>query len=95
MTGSDSSPEFLKTGLTDDNFQQAGKLEAARHLLYSLERTGASSGAHFLMNITGIPSGLHALWGSGLEVITEAIEGVICISLNRDSVLLEKLGRAN
>lgn len=39
-----SSPEFFKTGTTDDDIQQAGKQEAARYLWYSLGESEASSG---------------------------------------------------
>lgn len=56
LEGPDGSPEFLKTGTTGDDFQQAGKPEAVKHLLSSLERTDASSRAHFLIT-TEMPSG--------------------------------------
>lgn len=39
----DSSPEFLRTGTTEEVFQQLGKQAVVRYLLQSLERTGNSS----------------------------------------------------
>ena len=37
ISGSDLSPSFLKTGSTDEDFQQEGKQDSAKHLLYSLQ----------------------------------------------------------
>ena len=42
LPGSDLSPSFLKTGTTDKDFQQEGKQDLCKHLLYSLARTGES-----------------------------------------------------
>jgi hypothetical protein len=61
LPGSDLSPSFLKTGTTDEDFQQEGKQDSAKHLLYSLARTGESSGEHILRTIDGILSGPVAL----------------------------------
>ena len=36
LQGSDLAPSFLKTGTTDEDFQQVGKQDSAKHLLYSL-----------------------------------------------------------
>lgn len=54
MEALDGSPEYLKTGTTDKDFQQAANQDAAMYLLYSFERTGVSIGAHSLLTITGI-----------------------------------------
>lgn len=51
--------EFLKTGTTEEDFQQAVKQEAAKHLLQSIERAGASSRAHFLRTFVAIASSSH------------------------------------
>ena len=40
LSGSDLFPSFLKTGTTDEDFQQEGKEDSSKHLLYSLARTG-------------------------------------------------------
>lgn len=50
--------------------------EAAKHLLYSLERTVGSSGAYFLRNIAGIQSSTLDLYGYSLEMIALSIEDV-------------------
>ena len=57
LPGSDLSPSFLKTGKTDEDFQQDGKQDSAKHLLYGLARTGESPGEHILRTIYGILSG--------------------------------------
>ena len=54
LPGSDHSPSFLKTGTTVEDFQQEGKQDSAKHLLYSLARTGESSGEHILRTMDGI-----------------------------------------
>ena len=38
---SDLSPAFLKTGTTNEEFQQDEKQDSVKHLLYSLARTGS------------------------------------------------------
>lgn len=43
---SDGSTGLLKTVIIEEDFQQASREEGAKHLLYSLGITGASSGAH-------------------------------------------------
>ena len=60
LPGSDLFPSFLKTGTTDEDFQE-GKQDSAKHLLYSLARTGESSGEHILRTMAGILSGPVAL----------------------------------
>ena len=57
LPGSDHSPSFLKTGTSDEGFQQEGKQDSAKHLLYSLSRTGKSSGEHILKTMGVILSG--------------------------------------
>ena len=57
LPGSDLSQLFLKTGTTDEDFQQEGKQNSAKHLLYSSVRTGDSSGKHILRTTAGILSG--------------------------------------
>ena len=49
---------FLKPGTTDEDFQQEGKQDSAKHLLY---RTGESFGQHILRTMGGILSGPVAL----------------------------------
>ena len=44
-----------------EDFQQEGKQDFAKHLLYSLVRTGKSSGEHILRTMAGILSGPVAL----------------------------------
>ena len=61
LPGSDLSSSFLKTGTTDEDFQHEGKQDSAKHLLYSLARTGESSGEHILRRMAGILSGPVAL----------------------------------
>lgn len=45
--GSDWPPEFLKTGQTEDSFQQSGKHSSWMHLLNNFARIGESSGDKF------------------------------------------------
>lgn len=52
-----------------------------------LERTRTRLRADFLKTFATIPSRLHSLCGSGLEMITKNMDGVICISHGRSSVL--------
>ena len=59
--GSDWSPEFLKTGQTEDSFQQSGKHSSWMHLLNNFARIGESSGDKFFKTTTGILSGPVAL----------------------------------
>ena len=40
LPGSDLSPSFLKTSTIDEDYQQEGKQDSAKHLLYSSARTG-------------------------------------------------------
>ena len=54
LPGSDLSPSFLKSSATDEAFQQEGKQDSAKHLLYSLARTGENSGEHILRTMAGI-----------------------------------------
>ena len=54
LPGSDLSPSFLKTGTTGE---EEGKQDSAKHLLYSLARTGESSGEHILRTMAGILTG--------------------------------------
>ena len=61
LPGSDLSPSFLKTGANHEVFQQEGKQDSAKHLLYSLVRRGESSGEHILRTMAGILSGPVAL----------------------------------
>lgn len=46
---------------------------------YRFKRTKSSTGAQFLVTIRGLPSDLHDLWRSGLEIIVGTMEGFICI----------------
>lgn len=77
---------FSKTS-TEADFEQYRKQDAARHISESLERTGPSSGVHFLRIFAGITSSPHVLLVSFLEMIAN---GVICISQCRDSVISGK-----
>ena len=61
LPGSDLSPSFLKTGTTDGDFEQEGKQDSAKYLLYILVRTGESSGEHILKTMAGILLGPMAL----------------------------------
>lgn len=54
-------PEFLKIGTSEEGFQQSEKQEAAKYLLWSLERTEISPGADFLRTVAGILSCPYAL----------------------------------
>ena len=54
LPGSDLSPTFIKTGTTDVDFQQEGKQDLAKHLLYSLATTRESSGEHILRTMARI-----------------------------------------
>ena len=56
LFGSDLSPSFLKTGTTDEDFQQERKHDSPKHLLCSLARTGESSGELILRTVI---AGLH------------------------------------
>lgn len=49
--------------------------------------------ANCLRTVTGILLGLHPLWSSRLEMIAGTIEGLICVSHNRDTDLSEKSGK--
>ena len=59
--GSDLSPSFLKTGATNEDFQQEGKEDLAKYLLYILARTWESSEEHIFRTMAGILSGPVAL----------------------------------
>ena len=61
LPGSELSPSFLKTGTTYEDFQQEGKQNSVKHLLYSLARTGEGSAEHILRTMAGILSGAVAL----------------------------------
>ena len=54
LPGSDLLQSFLKTGTTNEDIQQEGKLDSANHLLYSPARTGESSGEQILRTMAGI-----------------------------------------
>lgn len=85
--GSDGSPGFLKSDVTDKDFQQK-ESKKQRGIYYTVQREkGVSSGEHFLWSITGILSGPHSLRRFRLETIREIIEGLIFISINREAVL--------
>ena len=49
-----SLSSFLKIGTADEDSQQEGKQNSAKHLLHSLARTGESSGEHILRTMAGI-----------------------------------------
>ena len=51
---SQRSPEFLKTGHTEECFQLNGKHDCLIHLLKSLDKIGVSSGLGALRTTTGI-----------------------------------------
>ena len=74
LDGSALSPEFLKTGQTDENFQDDGKHFSVRQRLNSFVKIGASSGAVFFRTTTGISSGQVALE-------TESLSIYLCTSL--------------
>ena len=57
LPGSDLSPSLLKTGTTNDDFQEEGKQDSVKHLLYSLARTVESAREHILRTMAGILSG--------------------------------------
>ena len=57
LPGSNLSLSFLKTRTTDEDFQQERKQDSVKQLLYSLARTGQSSGEQILMIMAGILSG--------------------------------------
>ena len=57
----DQISPLLKTGITDEDFQQVGNQDFAKHLLYSLARTGEISGEHILRRMAGILAGPVAL----------------------------------
>lgn len=70
--GAEDSPEFLKTETTEGDFEQAGKQEVVRHLLYRLENRSTRT-------IAGTPSSQHSLWGLSLEMI-ETIDSYMYIT---------------
>ena len=57
LPGSDLTPSFFKTGTNYEDFQQEGKQDLSKHLLYSLARTGESSGEQILRTMARIMSG--------------------------------------
>ena len=69
----------LKTGTANEDFQQEGKQDWAKHLLYSLARTGESSEERILRTI--ILSGPVALDASGSQIAQETILTVIFLDL--------------
>lgn len=54
----------------------------------SSERNGASRGAYFFRTTAWIVSPPLALWESSLEVVSEGNDGVMLISLSKESVLV-------
>lgn len=73
-------------------FQQAENQEATRLSLYNLERTGARSGAHTFLTMVNIPLPTLNLWEPILEMMSETHDGVMHISLGRDSIILGSVG---
>ena len=60
LDGSDFSPEPLKAGTTEANFQKDKKTNFDKQRLYRFDRTGDNSGKHIFRTIAGIQSGLVA-----------------------------------
>ena len=56
MKGVTGPPNFLKTGQTENSFQQSGKHSSWVHLLNNFARIGESSGDKFFKTTTGILS---------------------------------------
>lgn len=92
MDGLDRSPQFLKTGITLGLFHTVGKHDSATHLLNNIDKTGESSGEHFLRTMTGILSGPVALDGYNFAMIEATFVGVMRMWLNDFLVLGEKSG---
>ena len=71
LDGSKRSPEFLKTGQTDDIFHEVGNVFSLRQRLKSLASIGDNSGDRFFNTTTGIWSGPVAFEGSSLWMSLE------------------------
>ena len=84
---SDRSPEFLKIGITDAAFQQAGKQDSEKHLLNSFEKIDDSSGEHFCKTLTGMLSGPQAIEESKREITLDTEAGVIRMLSNGSTCL--------
>ena len=70
------SPEFLKTGHTDEFFQDLGKHDSLRHLLKSLDNIGEISADRCFKTITGISSGPTAFDVSSCRINLATSDGV-------------------
>lgn len=88
MDGLYGLKEFLKTGTEDDEFHQTENQEARCHLLFSLERTRASSVAHSLMTIKG-----YTIGSKSTDDSRDHGSGYMHITQQRSSFLSMKIGR--
>ena len=89
---SDLSSSFLKTGTTNEDFQQEGKQDSAKQLFYSLARTGECSGEHILRTIAGILSGASGFGCFKIVDCTRDLFGGDILSL-KVSVQYWKIGK--
>ena len=89
----DLSQTFLKTGTTNETFQQSGKQDSFRHLLKSLANMQESSGSQFFRTTTGIESGPDGFDKSKFIMIFLNILGVTGILCSFSLVLEGKTGK--
>lgn len=88
IEGSDGSPEKKRNCRI--GFRTNKKARNSQAFLVELrEKRG-----HFIRTIAGILSSPHVLWGSSLEMTAENMDGVICKSHSRESVLSRKSGKS-